>query len=61
VCSSDLKDYEEQHKAGVERYTFNPLKLGIKNATFWEKRYNKQTATTKKKTETETEKEAEMV
>jgi AGCS family alanine or glycine:cation symporter len=32
-----LKDYEEQRKAGVERYTFDPKKLGIRNATFWEK------------------------
>lgn len=32
-----LKDYEEQRKAGVEKYTFDPKKLGIKNATFWEK------------------------
>ncbi len=32
-----LKDYEEQRKAGVERYTFDPEKLGIKNADFWKK------------------------
>ncbi|UTW04119.1 alanine:cation symporter family protein [Amphritea atlantica] len=56
-----LRDYEAQHKAGVENYTFNPLKLGIKNATFWEKRYNKRTAAPKKETETETEKETELV
>jgi AGCS family alanine or glycine:cation symporter len=31
-----LKDYEEQRKAGVEKYTFDPQKLGIKNAHFWE-------------------------
>ena len=31
-----LKDYEEQRKAGVEKYTFDPQKLGIKNADFWE-------------------------
>jgi AGCS family alanine or glycine:cation symporter len=31
-----LKDYEEQRKAGVEKYTFDPQKLGIKNANFWE-------------------------
>ncbi|MBB1486933.1 alanine/glycine:cation symporter family protein [Oceanospirillum sediminis] len=30
-----LKDYEEQHKAGVTDYTFDPEKLGIKNADFW--------------------------
>lgn len=32
-----LKDYEEQKAAGVEKYTFDPKKLGIKNAHFWEK------------------------
>ncbi|MDH5618006.1 MAG: alanine:cation symporter family protein [Gammaproteobacteria bacterium] len=32
-----LKDYEEQRKAGVKNYTFDPKKLGIKNADFWEK------------------------
>ena len=32
-----LKDYEEQRKAGVEKYTFDPQKLGIRNADFWEK------------------------
>ena len=31
-----LKDYEEQYKAGVAKYTFDPIKLGIKNAKFWE-------------------------
>lgn len=36
-----LKDYEEQQKANVETYTFDPVKLGIKNATFWEKRLAK--------------------
>lgn len=36
-----LKDYEEQQKANVETYTFDPQKLGIKNATFWEKRIAK--------------------
>ena len=33
-----LKDYEEQKAAGVERYTFDPQKLGIKGAVFWEER-----------------------
>ncbi|UJF24426.1 alanine:cation symporter family protein [Suttonella sp. R2A3] len=33
-----LKDYEEQKKAGVKHFTFDPEKLGIKNATFWEER-----------------------
>ena len=33
-----LKDYEAQRKAGVTAYTFEPTKLGIKNADFWEQR-----------------------
>lgn len=33
-----LRDYEEQKKAGVTNYTFDPVKLGIKGATFWENR-----------------------
>ena len=33
-----LKDYEEQRKAGVEKFTFDPEKLGIKNADFWKKK-----------------------
>jgi len=33
-----LKDYEAQRAAGVEKYTFDPKKLGIKNAHFWEKK-----------------------
>lgn len=32
-----LKDYEKQKKAGVEKYTFDPEALGIKNAGFWSK------------------------
>jgi len=32
-----LRDYEEQRKAGVTVYTFDPKKLGIKNAKFWER------------------------
>ena len=32
-----LKDYEAQKKAGVTEYEFDPKKLGIKNADFWEK------------------------
>lgn len=31
-----LRDYEAQRKAGVEKYTFDPQALGIKNADFWE-------------------------
>ena len=33
-----LRDYEAQRKAGVKQYTFDPGKLGIKNADFWENR-----------------------
>lgn len=33
-----LRDYEAQQKAGVTHYTFDPQKLGIKGATFWEER-----------------------
>jgi AGCS family alanine or glycine:cation symporter len=33
-----LADYESQRKAGVSRYTFDPEKLGIKNADFWRER-----------------------
>ncbi|MFT5692434.1 MAG: AGCS family alanine or glycine:cation symporter [Oceanicoccus sp.] len=36
-----LKDYEKQKKAGVTTYTFDPVKLGIRNATFWEERNKK--------------------
>ena len=32
-----LQDYEAQKKAGVEHYTFDPEKLGIRNADFWKK------------------------
>lgn len=37
-----LRDYEAQKKAGVTKYTFDPAKLGIKNATFWEDRIKNQ-------------------
>ena len=33
-----LRDYEAQQAAGVEKYSFDPLALGIKNAGFWEQR-----------------------
>ena len=36
-----LRDYDQQRKAGVTQYTFDPKKLGIKNADFWEKRNEK--------------------
>ena len=35
-----LKDYDEQRKQGLDP-TFNPEKLGIKNAEFWTKEYKK--------------------
>ncbi len=38
-----LKDYEDQQKQGVEDYLFNPVKLGIKNATYWEEKYKRRT------------------
>ncbi|MFB9135071.1 alanine/glycine:cation symporter family protein [Vibrio olivae] len=38
-----LKDYEEQQKAGVEEFTFNPVKLGIKGAKYWEEKYLRRT------------------
>lgn len=37
-----LKDYEAQRKAGVQHYTFDPVKFGIKNAPYWEERHLKQ-------------------
>ena len=37
-----LKDYEQQQKAGVKEFTFDPVKLGIRNATYWEERLKKQ-------------------
>ena len=33
-----LKDYERQKKLGVTKYTFDPIKLGIKNADLWVKK-----------------------
>ncbi len=33
-----LRDYEEQQKSKVEKYRFDPQKLGIKNAHFWMER-----------------------
>ncbi|ATC56921.1 alanine/glycine:cation symporter family protein [Vibrio anguillarum] len=38
-----LKDYEEQQKQGVDEYLFNPVKLSIKNATYWEGKYKRKT------------------
>ncbi|HDY7881998.1 TPA: alanine:cation symporter family protein [Vibrio vulnificus] len=38
-----LQDYEEQQKQGVTDYTFNPVKLGISGATYWEEKYKRKT------------------
>jgi AGCS family alanine or glycine:cation symporter len=38
-----LKDYEEQQKQGVTEFVFNPVKLGIKNALYWEQRFERRT------------------
>ena len=35
-----LKDYEEQQRNGVTDFTFDPKKLSIKNAEFWEKKHD---------------------
>ncbi|HEA18239.1 MAG: alanine/glycine:cation symporter family protein [Pseudoalteromonas prydzensis] len=43
-----LRDYEDQKKNGGP-ITFDPVKLGIKNATFWEKRLAKQAKDTESK------------
>ena len=37
-----LKDYEAQRKEKKRVYTFDPLKLGINNATFWEDKISKK-------------------
>lgn len=36
-----LKDYESQRKQGATKYSFDPQKLGIKNALFWEDKLKK--------------------
>ncbi|MCW8335213.1 alanine/glycine:cation symporter family protein [Vibrio paucivorans] len=41
-----LADYEEQQKKGVTEYTFNPVKLGIKGADYWEEKYKRKTGKT---------------
>lgn len=42
---ASLKDYEDQQKAGVSEYVFDPEKLGIKNADYWVKRLKRRQAT----------------
>jgi AGCS family alanine or glycine:cation symporter len=39
-----LRDYEAQQKRGVSRYTFDPEKLGIRNADFWMRRLERRAA-----------------
>lgn len=47
-----LKDYEAQLKAGggtsEKRFVFDPKKFGIKNATYWEERYEKNVEANRK-------------
>ncbi|EFP95631.1 alanine/glycine:cation symporter family protein [Vibrio caribbeanicus] len=38
-----LEDYEMQRKQGVKVYLFNPIKLGIKGAHYWENEYRRKT------------------
>ncbi len=33
-----LRDYEAQQRAGVKKFVFEPQRLGIRNAQFWEER-----------------------
>ena len=33
-----LTDYEAQKRAGVDKYSFDPDKLGIRNADFWKQK-----------------------
>lgn len=44
-----LKDYEAQKKQGIDP-VFNPKALGIKNAHYWEERYEKDNNAPQKKT-----------
>jgi AGCS family alanine or glycine:cation symporter len=45
-----FKDYEQQRKAGIEP-VFDPIKLGIKGADFWEEKVKEGNSRGKKKTE----------
>lgn len=45
-----FKDYEEQKKAGIEP-VFDPIKLGIKGADFWEEKVKESNSKGKKKIE----------
>ncbi|GAB2192048.1 alanine/glycine:cation symporter family protein [Sessilibacter sp. MAH2] len=55
-----LKDYEIQRKAGVENYTFDPEKLGIKHADFWEKRLRREISKAAPSTDKSPEKSEEQ-
>ena len=46
---ASLKDYEDQQKAGVSEYVFDPEKLGIKNADYWVKRLKRRHAAVQEK------------
>ncbi|GAM78572.1 sodium/alanine symporter [Vibrio ishigakensis] len=46
-----LKDYEQQKAQGVKDYTFNPVALGIKGATYWENKFNKKSQTSEQEGE----------
>ncbi|EPE37352.1 sodium/alanine symporter [Candidatus Photodesmus katoptron] len=39
-----LIDYEDQKRKGIVKYTFNPVKLGIKGASYWEEKLNKKSS-----------------
>lgn len=38
-----LADYERQRKQGVSQFQFDPIKLGIKKASYWESRHQAST------------------
>ncbi|MUK66575.1 alanine/glycine:cation symporter family protein [Aliivibrio fischeri] len=44
-----LKDYEEQQKQGVKSFTFDPVKLGIKGATYWEQKLERNNKKSREK------------
>ncbi|WP_150137512.1 alanine/glycine:cation symporter family protein [Candidatus Enterovibrio escicola] len=48
-----LKDYERQQKEGLVNYAFDPVKLGIKNADYWERRHERGICNQKSSEETE--------
>ncbi|RJX74302.1 alanine:cation symporter family protein [Vibrio sinensis] len=49
-----LADYEEQQKRGVTEFIFNPVKLGIKGADYWEQKYKRKTGNEPKEEEEKT-------